>query len=203
MEHDGTDLEVLIRRARENPETLGELMEHYRPFLLIVSRRNLGAASPDTSYSDVTQQTLMEACQAFDRFSGSTEPEFSAWIKRIHDHNLVDAGRKRQVARKHKLAPAQPFYSADGSASFCWREPAAEQSSASQKFLRGERALRLAELMQSLPEMQREAVRMRHLEGWPVEEIARELDRSISATAGLIKRGLKALREKMSGESWG
>jgi RNA polymerase sigma-70 factor (ECF subfamily) len=202
MDPELTDLETMIRQAHEDPETLGELMERYRPFLLMVSQRNLGVASPDLSCSDVTQQTLMEACQAFERFTGSTEPEFTAWIKRIHDHNLRDAGRKHQVARKHKLAPAQPFYTNDGSASFCWREPAAKQSSASQKMIRGEKALRLAKLMQSLPDMQREAVRLRHLEGWPVEKIARELDRSVTATAGLIKRGLQALRSRMSEESW-
>jgi RNA polymerase sigma-70 factor (ECF subfamily) len=168
----------------------------------MVSRRSLSGALPNSSSSDVTQQTLMEACQAFGRFTGTTEPEFTAWLKRIHDHNLLDAGRKHQVARKHKLAPAQPFYTNEGSASFCWREPAAEQTSASQKFIRGEKALRLADMLQSLPDMQREAVRLRHLEGWPVEKIAQELDRSVSATAGLIKRGLQALRARMSEESW-
>jgi RNA polymerase sigma-70 factor (ECF subfamily) len=57
-------------------------------------------------------------------------------------------------------------------------------------------------MIQSLPEMQSEAVRLRHLEGLPVEEIAERLDRSAAATAGLIKRGLQKLREKMSQESW-
>ena len=62
--------------------------------------------------------------------------------------------------------------------------------------------MRLAAVLESLPEMQCEAVRLRHLEGWPVEEIARELELSISAAAGLIKRGLRAMREQVREESW-
>jgi RNA polymerase sigma-70 factor, ECF subfamily len=56
--------------------------------------------------------------------------------------------------------------------------------------------------LESLPEIQREAVRLRHLEGWHVDRIARQLNRSLPAAAGLIKRGLAALRAKMLEESW-
>ena len=68
--------------------------------------------------------------------------------------------------------------------------------------IRGEQALRLAEILQTLPDAQRDAVRLRHMEGWPLEKIAEELDRTVVATAGLIKRGLKALRAAMSPDSW-
>ena len=90
----------------------------------------------------------------------------------------------------------------DESASLIWNEPAASLSTPSQRLIEAEKALRLAELLQALPKSQRDAVRLRHLEGWPLDKIAAELGRSVAATAGLIKRGLKALRAAMSQDSW-
>jgi RNA polymerase sigma-70 factor (ECF subfamily) len=52
-------------------------------------------------------------------------------------------------------------------------------------------------MIASLPEMQREAVRLRHLEGCSVDDIADRLGRSPTAAAGLIKRGLETLRKRM------
>ena len=48
-----------------------------------------------------------------------------------------------------------------------------------------------------LPEDQRRAVELHHLHGLPVEEVARELGRNESAAGGLLRRGLKRLRELM------
>ncbi len=60
--------------------------------------------------------------------------------------------------------------------------------------MRGERAMQLANAMGSLPDDQFEAVRLRHLEGWPVSQIAERMERSELSVAGLLKRGLKSLR---------
>jgi len=196
------EVDQLIAAAKANPAQLGKLLERYRSALLFIGRGQLGRRiSSRCSTSDVVQQTLAEAGQCFPEFRGTTEAEFSAWIKRIHGHNLNDALRQnlagiRDVRREVSLPGP------DDTVSFCWHEPAAGQSTPSEAVVRGEQALRLAEIIESLPELQREAVRLRHVEGWPVERIARDLDRSVAATAGLIKRGLQKLREKMSEESW-
>jgi RNA polymerase sigma-70 factor (ECF subfamily) len=64
----------------------------------------------------------------------------------------------------------------------------------------GEAAARLAEAIESLPEDQREAIRLRHLEGWTLEQLAVRFGRSESAVAGLLKRGLRGLRHHFRGE---
>ncbi len=58
-------------------------------------------------------------------------------------------------------------------------------------------AVRLAEVMSSLPEDQREAVRLRHLEGWSLVELEHHFVRSETAVASLIKRGLEKLRKQL------
>ena len=70
-------------------------------------------------------------------------------------------------------------------------------SSPSQKAIREEEAERLSQALTSLPDDQREAVRLRHLEGWALADLARHLGRSPAATAGLIKRGMQALRRQL------
>lgn len=200
-EHSG--IETLIEQGRADSRSLGRLFEHYRSYLLLLAQSQIGAKlAVRCGPADVVQQTFAEAHLAFSTFKGTTEPEFSAWIKRIHYHNLAEAVRKHVLAEKQSLRKERQLDAIDGSASFCWKEPVAQQSTPSQHVVKGEKALRLASLFQTLPDMQREAVRLRYLEGWPVEEIAQELDRSVAATAGLIKRGLQGLRGRMSAQSW-
>ena len=66
-----------------------------------------------------------------------------------------------------------------------------------QRLDRGEEAERLSQALTALPDDQREAVRLRHLEGWALADVARHLGRTPAATAGLIKRGMQALRRQM------
>ena len=67
--------------------------------------------------------------------------------------------------------------------------------------MRGEQAVRLAMLLGKLPQDQREALRLRYLEGKTLLEIAERLDRSEMAVAGLLKRGLRSLRDLGGTES--
>ena len=49
-----------------------------------------------------------------------------------------------------------------------------------------------------LPEDQRQAVELRHLLGMAVAEIAVQMERTDIAVSGLIRRGLKRLREVLT-----
>jgi RNA polymerase sigma-70 factor (ECF subfamily) len=63
--------------------------------------------------------------------------------------------------------------------------------------MRDEAAASLAEAMLKLPETQSEALRLRYLEGLPLTEIAERLEKSTDAVAGLLKRGLRSLRQDL------
>lgn len=54
--------------------------------------------------------------------------------------------------------------------------------------------LRLADSLAQLPEPQREAIMLHHLQGRPLAEVAHAMDRTAAAVAGLLHRGLKAMR---------
>ena len=64
-----------------------------------------------------------------------------------------------------------------------------------------EETVRLAEALASLPEDQRTALELKHFHDQPVAEISRTMGKSPSAVAGLLFRGLRALREALADDS--
>jgi RNA polymerase sigma-70 factor (ECF subfamily) len=74
---------------------------------------------------------------------------------------------------------------------------AADQTSPSGRVERQERLVRLADALAALPEDQRRAVELKHLHGLSLVEVATRMDRSVPAVAGLLQRGLRALRQDL------
>jgi RNA polymerase sigma-70 factor, ECF subfamily len=74
---------------------------------------------------------------------------------------------------------------------------AREQSTPSEHARRHEQAMFLADALARLPEHQREAPVLHYWQGCSLAEISVSLDRSTTAVAGLLKRGLWHLREQL------
>jgi RNA polymerase sigma-70 factor (ECF subfamily) len=191
----------LIRKAIEGDEqALGTLLEDYRPFLRILARRQLDSVmAPRVDPSDLVQQVCLEVHRDLPEFRGEHEREFIAWIRRILENSVRDSiqmhigAQKRSVYREQRTDDFQ-----EDNAVAPTHRLAANQPSPSSRVMRGEMAIRLAAEIECLPEDQREAVRLRHLEGWSLKDLASHFDRSESAVAGLLKRGLRSLRKQLA-----
>ena len=171
--------------------------EKYRSYLILLARSTLRRAGPvayKTDASDIVQEVLMQAHQARDQFRGKTEAELVAWLRRILANKLTDA--TRHFARQKRDAALERSYreTIDDSASRLERLLPADQTSPSQKVIRLERARRLAEALDLLPEDQRVAVELHHLSGYTVAETAESMDRTRASVAGLLRRGFKTLK---------
>lgn len=189
------DFETLIRKAREGDDSsLGELLNHHRPWLRLLDRRGLsGKFAGRIDESDVAQQTFLSAVRGFEHFKGSTPDELAVWLQQIHERNLQDAVRRHAMAQKRSVDREETFVEEE--------IPPVELTSPSQRLMLGERAVRLAAVMSQLPDDQQDAVRMRHLDGETLEAISQRLDRSERAVAGLLYRGLTNLRKALAEES--
>lgn len=69
------------------------------------------------------------------------------------------------------------------------------------KLMKQERAEQLASTLLKLLDDERSAVVLKHYHNWSVAEIAQHLDRTQDAVAGLLRRGLKKLREHFREEA--
>src|SRR5262249_20756646 len=118
----------------------------------------------------------------------------AAWLRRLLAYNIADALRalhrgKRDVARERSLE-AELTTSSIRLGNWL----AAVGSSPSQRVMREEQRLRLADAMNQLPAAQREALLMHYVQGMALAVIATDLGRTPAAVAGLLQRGLKSLR---------
>jgi RNA polymerase sigma-70 factor (ECF subfamily) len=179
-------------------------LERYREYLRTLARLQIDdRLRGKVDASGVVQQTLLEAHQARDRLRGLSEAQFAAWLRRALANNLADEVRRlraraRDVGRERSLQQA-----VDQSSARLGALLAAEQSSPSQEAIRHEDLLRLADALARLPEDQRAAVELHHLEGRTLAATAEVLGRTRSAAASLVFRGLKNLRRILEGEGGG
>jgi len=172
--------------------------ERYRAYLHLLARLQLPARlRVKFDSSDLVQQTLLEAYRAADQLAGMEEPARAAFLRRMLANNLADLVRRyrteaRDLDRERPLE-AQVQQSSARLGDFL----AASGSSPSQRCAREEELLALADALAQLPEDQRLAVEMKHLEGASVAEIAAVLGRTDTAVGGLLRRGLVRLRQLM------
>jgi RNA polymerase sigma-70 factor (ECF subfamily) len=176
--------------------TAEDTPERWRSYLLLLARLQLGPElRSKLDASDVVQESLLRAHRQRDQFRGSTDAEKAAWLRRILAGTLADTLRgiyadKRDAAREQSLQAAL-----DQSSRRLEAFLAADAPSPSENAQRNEQAIRLAAALVQLPDAQREAVELRHCQGWSLDAISHRLDRTPTAVAGLLKRGLKLLRE--------
>jgi RNA polymerase sigma-70 factor (ECF subfamily) len=173
-------------------------LDRFRTYLRRLGRFRLhGTPDHHVDLSGVIQLTLLEAHRAGERFPRKAEAEQTAWLRTAFDHNLADALRRararvRDVSRERSL---EEFLGETSTPAAGWL--AADQSSPSQRVTRTEDLVRLAAALEALPEDQRRAVELHHLQGLTVAEVAGRMGRTKESVAGLLFRGLKWLRESL------
>src|SRR5690242_11512207 len=85
-------VERSIISARQGSFTaLGQLLDHYRDYLLRVASDQLQSdLAPKLGASDIVQETFLDAARAFPNFVGGTDGELRAWLRQILLNKLRD-----------------------------------------------------------------------------------------------------------------
>ena len=179
-------------------EIEGQEFERFRSYLRFLARVQLDQRlKSKIDPSDIVQQSLMKAYVARGQFRGTTEGERAAWLRGILIHELAHTLRKfhrekRDISREQTV---QEAVEASSARLEMWL--AADHPSPSQDAVRVERMLLVATAIDRLPFDQQEAVILRYWQGLKLSEIAEQLKRTTGSVAGLIQRGLKALRNEL------
>lgn len=171
-------------------------VEHLRPYLRMIARLHVEThLQAKIDASDIVQQTMLEAHRGAERFQGGTEQELRAWLRRIMARNLADEVRKFRCQKRNAgLEQALEAKLTESSAGL-ERCLTGGITSPDNRAIRNEQLAQLAAAIESLPDDQRTAVSLHHLQGQTAAEIGRAMNKTEIAVAGLLRRGLKRLRE--------
>lgn len=167
------DAALVARVLAGEREEYGELVRRHQEGLY---RYALGMVGSPDAAADLVQDSFI---RAFSRLATCEDPErYAAWVFRILRNLSLDylKDRRRQVV---PLDPEMP-YAADG------EDP---QLALEREELRRSVARALAEL----PQAQREAFLMKHVEDLSYEEMADRTDASVSALKMRVMRAREAL----------
>src|SRR5262249_37876431 len=80
----GPNLEQLLRSARADSRSFGQLLERYRSYLALLARLQIDRRlQGKLDEEDLVQQTFLLAHRHFVQFRGTTEHELATWLRRI------------------------------------------------------------------------------------------------------------------------
>jgi RNA polymerase sigma-70 factor (ECF subfamily) len=188
---------ALFQRLRQgDAAAVAEFGESKRPQLSAYVAHHLGAAlrakvEPD----DVVQEALLRSVQNAQLFATTERDPFGV-LCHLAEQAIIDAHRKlidaqkRAAGREVPLQGGTPHSDGGGIIDLL----VASMTSASAAFSRNQRELRMWEALDTLPEDQREALRLRYVDGLPTKEIALRLHKTDGAIRVMLTRSLDKLQ---------
>ncbi len=150
--------------------------------------------------SDIVQETLVDAQRHLGDYRGQSEAELTSWLRRMLSRNMIDAvrrlrSRKRDVANELRIQRSKQW-----SGQLTSMQLQAGNTSPSLRVVWNEELQQMQKAIEALPEAQRLAITLHHLEGQTLAQVATQMNRSTAAIAGLLHRGLSSLQHSV-GES--
>jgi RNA polymerase sigma-70 factor, ECF subfamily len=191
--------EQLLSQAQGGDEAaLGQLLQSYRPYLALLARlrsdRRLQSKVDD---SDLVQDTCLSAHRDFKQFRGSTEREFTAWLREIMAHATANLFRDQRRQRRDFRLEQQLSLNLNESSQMMERALIHPDSSPSQSAVRRERSVLMANALSQLPSDYREVLVLRELQGRSLAEAAEQMGRTPDAVQKLWARALVQMRRLM------
>ncbi len=200
MQPGDPDVVVLLSRAKQgDTEALGQLLELYRNYLKLLARVQIGRRlQGKVEPSDILQETFLEAHRNIERFRGSTEREFVAWLRQILSAIFANQIRRYFGTKRRDIRLERDLaQDVDQSSRALVRALVSPQSSPSQQAARRERSVLLADALSKLPDDYREVIILRHLEDLGFSEVSQRMCRTEDSVKNLWARALARLRRVM------
>lgn len=195
MERDTPVTKDLIKKAKSDKSALNELLDRFRQKLRDKASTLLDRMlKPRCDGSDAVQIALERAFISFHTFEGQTVVELEGWLNQIVKNVTRGLAREHIFADKRSVRSEHQQRNSDGSASFYWNDFPDDGDEVSQLVLGWEEADRIRQALESLSDDSFQVLEMRFYKAMRVQAIADELEISLEAAAGRIRRALKSLR---------
>jgi RNA polymerase sigma-70 factor (ECF subfamily) len=172
------------------------LVSHRRPLLAFIERKLGPALRRKVEVDDIFQELGVEAVRSLAEVDLADRDVFG-WLCQIAERRIIDAHRHHFGAQKRDAGREVPL----GNSSDDSRHAAiidmlvVSMTTPTQALSRKGHELKLFEAMASLPADQREALRLRYIEGLGSKEIAERLGKSDGAVRVMLTRSLSKLQQ--------
>ena len=177
--NDVSDDALMVLYANGDQEAAKSLTYRHAPRVLALSRRLLWDAM---EAEDVAQEAMLRLWKiAPDWRQG--EAKVSTWLYRVASNLCTDRLRKRRGTNLDDIP-----------------EPADDAPSVENQMLSNDRAAALEQALNKLPERQKMAVTLRHIDEFSNPEIAQIMDISVEAVESLTARGKRTLAGLLQGQ---
>jgi RNA polymerase sigma-70 factor, ECF subfamily len=185
----GVDIVSLFSRRAENEEARFEaLLREHHPAIFRVAFRLSGSRE---EAEDLVQETLIEAYEAFGRFSAGTH--FDRWVFRIMRNTYIDRVRRRPKARIESLDAGSR--SSDGQTRV--REIIDLESAPDLELMASTLDGPIQEALDALPEEFRTVVILVDIESLSYEETSRIVGCPVGTVRSRLHRGRAILKDKL------
>lgn len=173
------DARLLARYAAGDPDAAVEIARRHLPRILGFARRML--ADPAEA-EDVAQDAMLRLWRAAPGWQAG-QARLSTWLWKVVSNLCTDRLRRRRSIAIDAIAePADPAPGALGA------------------LLQAQRVAALEAALAQLPERQRQAVVLRHIEGLANPEIAEIMEIGVEAVESLTARGKRTLSGLLFGQ---
>ncbi|WP_412073544.1 RNA polymerase sigma factor [Tritonibacter mobilis] len=177
---EASDEALLVCFGNGDPSVAAELTRRLAPRVLSLATRVLGSRA---EAEDVTQEAMIRLWKIAPEWR-SGEARVTTWLYRVGMNLCID--HKRKARGGHVDLDAIP-------------EPPDPAAGAAEALQEGARRDALQEALMTLPERQRQAVVLRHIEELTNPEIAGIMDISVEAVESLTARGKRTLAKALAG----
>lgn len=195
--NEGDDQELIQRVRQHDLSALADYMVVTRKPLLAYIDRQLGTGlRRKVEVDDIFQEVGVEAVRSLHE-ADLTEREPFGWLCQIAERRIIDAHRRFFGAQKRDAGREVPMGAPGGDSEHAGVIDmlVASMTSPTAAFSRNQKEVKLLHALSELPEDQREALRLRYIEGLASKDIAARLGKTDGAIRVMLTRSLGKLQQ--------
>ena len=190
----------LITAARSGcSESLGELVEACRPYLLLIANQEIGdRLKAKVGASDIVQETLLQVRRDIGSFQGRSKSDLLSWLRKVLLHEVIDTHRHYKGTQKRDINLEQSI----PTDSVIARQPqyfVSRQLTPSSEATAREEALVLRQALSKLPQEFVTVIKLRNWQQLSWEQVGERMGRTSEAARKLWGRAVAKLKSEIVG----